>query len=111
MFTAYDAETDKYIPVKPIAVDASSVLCKRVPHETLFIADAKTGQGIWFDDTGKECFIDLQSEDFRADAEKISLLDMGSDKWKTTADMKLAKYGLKLGGFDEKAGGWELIEL
>lgn len=46
MFTAYDAETDKYIPVKPIAVDASSVLYKRVPHETLFIADAKTGRGI-----------------------------------------------------------------
>lgn len=105
MFTAYDAETDKYIPVKPIAVYESDAF------DTLLIADANTGKGMWFGyDT--RWHIDLEDGDLTHSAERVEgVFGADEDEWEAAANEKLGYYGLKLGGFDEKAGGWELIEL
>lgn len=47
------------------------------------------------------------------DAEKIEdVYGADEDEWEAAANAKLAEYGLKLGAFDEEAGGrYELVEV
>ena len=97
MFTAYDAETDKYIPVKPIAVfDEPDV------PDGLLIADDYTGKGMWFDDLDREWCISPEKGDFFNDAEKINgIYGKTDDEFYASANEKLAAYGLQLGKVDE----------
>lgn len=110
MFTAYDAETNTDIPVKPIAIYKSY-------EHTLLIADANTGKGIRLSMDIRCCglawVIDHDDKSLYQAAEHVEGIFGGNDaEWEHAANEKLAYYGLKLGRFDEKAGDrWELIEL
>ena len=112
MFTAYDAETNTDIPVKPMAVSGQE------PHrDQILIADANTGKGIRLSlDTpycGLAWVIDHDDKSLDQAAEHVEGIFGGNDtEWEHAANKKLAYYGLKLGRFDENAGDrWELIEL
>lgn len=114
MFTAYDAETNTDIPVKPMAVSLS---LKNLSRDQILIADANTGKGIRLSlDTpycGLAWIIDHDDKSLYQAAEHVEGIFGGNDaEWEYAANKKLAYYGLKLGKFDENAGDrWELIEL
>lgn len=100
-----DINTGRIITVKPIAI------CQSDACDTLLIADANTGKGIWYYDFNWQ--IDSEDGDLDHDAEKIEGV-YGEDEgeWKATANKLLADYGFKLGAFDEEAGGrYELVEV
>lgn len=105
MTTAIDTNTDKNITVKPIAIYQSDA------YDTLLIADATTGKGMWF---GYDFawHIDLEDGDLNHDAEKVEgVYGEDEDEWEAAANKKLATYGFKLGDFDEKAGDrYTLVE-
>lgn len=105
MTTAIDINTGKIITVKPIAI------CQSDACDTLLIADANTGKGIWIGyDLNWQ--IDLENGDLDHDAEKIEGV-YGADKeeWETAANKLLANYGFKLGVFDKESGDrYELVE-
>lgn len=110
MFTAYDAETNTDIPVKPI------VIRERNAH-ALLIADANTGKGIRLSADTPYCglawVIDTENYDLSQTAEYVGDV-YGDDEteWEHVANKRLAYYGLKLGKFDEQAGDrWELVEV
>lgn len=105
MTTAIDINTNKIITVKPIAI------CQSDACDTLLIADANTGRGIWMGyDTDWQ--IDLEDGNLNHDAEKIEGVYGGDeDEWKAAANKLLADYGFKLGAFDEESGDrYELVE-
>lgn len=105
MTTAIDINTNKTITVKPIAI------CQSDACDTLLIADANTGKGIWIGyDINWQ--IDLEDGDLDHDAEKIEgVYGKDEEEWKTAANKLLAGYGFKLGVFDEEAGDrYELVE-
>lgn len=109
MFTAYDAETNTDIPVKPIAIYKSY-------EHALLIADANTGKGIRLSADTPYCGLAWVIHDDKSlyqAAEHVEGIFGGNDaEWERAANKKLAYYGLKLGRFDEQAGDrWELIEL
>ena len=104
MITAIDINTNKAITVKPIAI------CQSDACDTLLIADANTGKGIWigYDLNWR---IDLENGDLDHDAHKIKGV-YGEDEWKAAANKLLADRGFKLGAFDEEAGDrYELVEV
>ena len=110
MLTAYDANTNTDIPVKPIAIHES--------HEhALLIADADTGKGIRLSADTPYCgfawVIDPENDDLSQTAEYVgNVYGANEEELEHAANEKLAYYGFQLGGFDEKAGDrWELIEL
>lgn len=106
MTTAIDVNTGKTITVKPIAI------CQSDACDTLLIADANTGKGIWigYDLNWK---IDLENGDLDHDAHKIKCVYGEDEKeWEAAANKLLADHGFKLGAFDEEAGDrYELVEL
>lgn len=110
MFTAYDANTNTDIPVKPI------VICESRAH-ALLIADANTDKGIRLSADTPYCglawVIDHENYDLSQTAEYVGDVYGDNEKeWAKRANEKLAFYGLKLGRFDEKAGDrWELVEV
>ena len=102
MTTAIDVNTNKTITVKPIAICQS---------DTLLIADANTGKGIWMGyDLNWQ--IDPKCGNLDYDAEKIEgVYGADEEEWKAMADKLLAVYRFKLGAFDKKAGDrYELVE-
>lgn len=106
MTTAIDINTNKAITVKPIAI------CQGDACDTLLIADANTGKGIWigYDLNWR---IDLENGDLDHDAHKIRCV-YGKDReeWEAAANKLLADRGFKLGAFDEEAGDrYELVEV
>ena len=105
MTTAIDINTNKAITVKPIAI------CQSDACDTLLIADANTGNGIWM---GYELDWQINPEDgnLNYDAEKIEGVYGGDEEeWEAAANKLLADYGFKLGAFDEEAGDrYELVE-
>lgn len=105
MTTAIDINTNKAITVKPIAI------CQSDACDTLLIADANTGNGIWM---GYELDwrIDPEDGNLNHDAEKIKGVYGGDEEeWEAAANKLLADYGFKLGAFDEEAGDrYELVE-
>lgn len=107
MLTATEWTTGATIIVKPIAIRRPNDA-----YDMLLIMDGTTGKGIWFTNDGG-WHIDLQGVDGNPlyDAEVVEDV-YGDDekKWEERANELLAAYGLKLGLFDEKAGGWHLIE-
>ncbi len=104
MTTAIDINTGRIITVKPIAI------CQSDACDTLLIADANTGKGIWIGyDLNWQ--IDLENGDLDHDAHKIKCV-YGKDEWKAVANKLLADYGFKLGAFDKEAGDrYELVEV
>ena len=112
MTTAIDINTGKIVTVKPIAVYGSDAF------DTLLIADANTGKGMWFGyDTGwlgydTRWHIDLEDDDLDYTAERIDgIYGSYETEWEAAANMKLADYGLKLGEFDEANGDrYTLVE-
>lgn len=106
MTTAIDINTNKTITVKPIAI------CQSDACDTLLIADANTGRGIWVG-YRLNWQIDLECGNLSYDAEKIEGVYGGDeDEWKVAANKLLADYGFKLGTFDEEAGDrYELVEV
>lgn len=105
MTTAIDVNTNKTITVKPIAI------CQSDACDTLLIADANTGKGLWIG-YDLDWQIDPEDGDLNHDAEKIEGV-YGGDKeeWEAAASKLLAAYGLKLGKFDEATGDrYELVE-
>ena len=79
MTTAIDINTGKIITVKPIAI------CQSDACDTLLIADANTGKGIWIRyDLNWQ--IDPENGDLNHDAEKIEGV-YGADKeeWEAAA--------------------------
>lgn len=106
MTTATDINTSRIIAVKPIAI------CQSDACDTLLIADANTGKGIWMGyDLNWQ--IDLENGDLDHDAEKIEgVYGADEEEWKTAANKLLADRGFKLGAFDEEAGDrHELVEV
>lgn len=105
MTTAIDINANKIITVKPIAI------CQSDACDTLLIADANTGKGIWIG-YGLHWQIDPENGDLDHDAEKIEgVYGEDEEEWKAAANKLLADYGFKLGAFDEEAGDrYELIE-
>lgn len=105
MTTAIDINTNKIITVKPIAI------CQSDACDTLLIADANTGRGIWM---GYELDWQIDPEDgnLNHDAEKIEdVYGEDEDEWEAAANKLLADYGFKLGAFDEEVGDrYELVE-
>ncbi len=105
MTTAIDTNTNKTITVKPIAI------CQSDACDTLLIADANTGKGLWM---GYELNwqIDPENGNLNYDAEKIEGVYGGDEEeWEAAANKLLANYGFKLGAFDKEAGDrYELIE-
>lgn len=105
MTTAIDINTNKTITVKPIAI------CQNDACDTLLIADANTGNGLWM---GYELDwqVDPECGDLNYDAEKIEgVYGEDEEEWEAAANKLLADYGFKLGAFDEEAGdGYELVE-
>lgn len=91
MTTAIDFDTNEPITVQPVAIYAGSA----------------------YGDINHEWYTDLAYDgDFEQAAEKIEGV-YGADEaeWEAAANKKLAKYGLKLGDFDEKAGDrYTLVE-
>lgn len=106
MTTAIDINAGRIITVKPIAI------CQSDACDTLLIADANTGKGIWIG-YRLNWQIDLEDGDLDDDAEKIEGVYGGDEEeWKAAANKLLADYGFKLGAFDEKAGDrYELVEV
>lgn len=105
MTTAIDINTNKTVTVKPVAI------CQSDACDTLLIADANTGKGIWMGyDLNWQ--IDPECGNLNYDAEKIEGVYGGDeDEWEAAANKLLADYGFKLGAFDEEAGGrYELVE-
>lgn len=106
MTTAIDINTNKAITVKPIAI------CQSDACDTLLIADANTGKGLWM---GYELDwqIDPGDGNLDYDAEKIEGVYGGDeDEWEAAANKLLADYGFKLGAFDKEAGDrYELVEV
>lgn len=105
MTTAIDINTGKIIIVKPIAI------CQSDACDTLLIADANTGKGIWEAYTiGWQ--IDTECGNLNYDAEKIEgVYGEDEEEWKAAANKLLANYRFKLGAFDEEAGDrYELVE-
>ena len=114
MFTAYDAETNTDIPVKPMAV---YLFPNNLSRDKILIADANTGKGIRLSlDTpyfGLAWVIDHENDKSLCQtAERVEGIFGDNDtEWKHAANKKLAYYGLKLGKFDEQTGDrWELVE-
>ena len=109
MLTATEWTTGATAIVKPIAIRRPNGA-----YDMLLIADANTGNGIWFTNDG-EWHIDLQTENEYPlhDAEVVAGVYGDDEKeWEERANELLAAYGLKLGRFDENARDrWELIEL
>lgn len=105
MTIAIDINTGRIITVKPIAI------CQSDACDTLLIADANTGKGIWMG-YRLNWQIDLENGDLDHDAEKIEGVYGGDEEeWEAAANKLLADYGFKLGGFDEEAGDrYELVE-
>lgn len=105
MTTAIDINTDEAVAVRPIAI------CRSGACDTLLIADANTGKGLWMG-YGRDWWIDPEDGDLDHDAEKIEGVYGGDeDEWEAAADELLAGYGLRLGAFDEEAGDrYELVE-
>lgn len=105
MTTAIDINANKTITVKPIAI------CQSDACDTLLIADANTGKGLWM---GYELNWQIDPEDgnLNYDAEKIEgVYGEDEEEWKAAANKLLADYGFKLGAFDEEAGDrYELVE-
>ena len=100
MTTAIDINTTETISIKPIAIAQSDA------WDVLLLADANTGKPIAYGDINRKWYTDLAYDgDFEHAAEKIEGV-YGADEaeWEAAAIKKLAKYGLKLGDFDEKAG-------
>ena len=106
MTTAIDINTNKTITIKPIAI------CQSDACDTLLIADANTGKGLWM---GYETNWQIDPEDgnLNYDAEKIKGVYGGDEEeWEAAANKLLANYGVKLGAFDEEAGDrYELVEV
>lgn len=106
MTTATDINTGRIIAIKPIAI------CQSDACDTLLIADANTGNGIWMGyDLNWQ--IDLEDGDIDHDGEKIEGVYGGDEEeWEAAANKLLADYGFKLGAFDEEAGDrYELVEV
>lgn len=105
MFTALEWTTGAKVIVEPIAI------CESDACDTLLIADANTGKGLWMGyDLNWQ--IDLKNGNLNHDAEKIEgVYGADEDEWEAAANKLLANYGFKLGAFNEEAGGrYELIE-
>lgn len=106
MTTAIDISTNKTITVKPIAI------CQSDACDTLLIADANTGKGLWM---GYELDWQIDPEDGNLDydAEKIEgVYGENEEEWEAAANKLLVDYGFKLGAFDEEAGDrYELVEV
>lgn len=91
MTTAIDINTNKTVTVKPMAI------CQSDACDTLLMADANTGKGIWMGDD-IDLRIDPEDGDLDHDAEKIEgVYGEDEDEWKVAADKPLAGYGFKLG--------------
>lgn len=106
MTTATDINTCRIIAIKPIAI------CRSDACDTLLIADANTGKGLWMGyDINWQ--IDPEDGDLNHDAEKIEGVYGGDEKeWEAAANKLLADYGFKLGAFDKEAGDrYELVEV
>lgn len=106
MTTAIDINTNKTITIKPIAI------CQSDACDTLLIADANTGRGIWMGyDLNWQ--IDPECGNLNHDAEKIEgVYGENEEEWEAAADKLLDDYGFKLGVFDEEAGDrYELVEV
>ena len=107
MTTAIDFDTNEPITVQPVAIYAGSA------YDTLLIADGNTGQPLAYGEITPDWYTELEDDgDFEQAAEKIEGV-YGADEaeWEAAANKKLAKYGLKLGDFDEKAGDrYTLVE-
>lgn len=102
---AIDINTGMTITVKPVAIYQSDA------YDTLLIADAITGKGIWLD-SNSEWNIDLEDDDFDYVAEKVEgIYGKNKEEWEAAANAKLAKYGLRLGGFCKTLGDrYKLVE-
>lgn len=107
MTTATDINTGRIITVKPIAI------CQSDACDTLLIADANTGKGIWMGYYDFNWRIDPECGNLDYDAEKIEGVYGGDEEeWGAAANKLLADYGFKLGAFDEEAGDrYELVEV
>lgn len=107
MTTATDINTGRIIAIKPIAI------CQSDACDTLLIADANTGKGIWMGYYDFNWRIDPECGNLDYDAEKIEdVYGADEDEWKAAANELLADYGFKLGAFDEEAGDrYELVEI
>lgn len=107
MTTATDINTGRIIPIKPIAI------CQSDACDTLLIADANTGKGIWIGYYDFNWRIDPECGNLNYDAEKIEGVYGGDEEeWEAAANKLLANYGFKLGAFDEEAGDrYELVEV
>lgn len=106
MTTATDINTGRIIAVKPIAI------CQSDACDTLLIADANTGKGIWIG-YDIDWHIDPECGNLNYDAEKIEgVYGEDEEEWEAAANKLLADYGFKLGVFDEEAGDrYELVEV
>lgn len=105
MTTATDINTGKTIAVKPIAI------CQSDACDTLLIADANTGKGIWMGyDLNWQ--IDPECGNLNHDAEKIEgVYGADEEEWEAAANKLLADRGFKLGAFNEEAGDrYDLVE-
>lgn len=95
MFTALDIHTNETVTIQPVAVIGSDA------YDTLLIADANTGNGIWMGATPSQWFINLGRSDSYSDAERVKdIYGEDDDEWEATADRRLAAYGFRLGEFD-----------
>lgn len=88
MTTAIDINTNKTITIKPIAI------CQSDACDTLLIADANTGNGIWMGyDLNWQ--IDTECGDLNHDAEKIEgVYGEDEEEWEAAATNCLPTTGL-----------------
>lgn len=105
MTTAIDINTGKIVTVKPIAIYGSDAF------DTLLIADATTGKGMWMGFDAR-WYIDMEYGDLIHTAERIEgIYGSYETEWDAAANRKLADYGFRLGAFDEEAEDrYELVE-
>lgn len=85
---------------------------QRATHgDTLFIIDGFTGNGIHMDSSGR-WHMDFGDDESPYYTERVEgIYGKNKEEWEAAANAKLAKYGLRLGGFCKTLGDrYKLVE-
>ena len=102
---AIDHKNDKFRTVEPFAIAENDA------WDTLFIIDGFTGNGIHMDSSGR-WHMDFGDDERPCYTERVEgIYGKNKEEWEAAANAKLAKYGLRLGGFCKTLGDeYKLIE-
>lgn len=102
---AIDHKNVKFRDVEPFAIAESDT------WDTLFIIDGCTGNGIHMDSRG--CWhMDFGDDESPCYTERVEgIYGKNKEEWEAAVNTKLAKYGLRLGGFCKTLGNrYKLVE-